>query len=282
MKTSSVYVIAVLSVVLCAAPQAFATDYAPWVQPGLGIRGTAHDLSRAGAVEAGRAELYGSNDVATAYLPGGDLDRVCIWCHAPHNTYRPDGSDVRYGGTVIYYPLWNHKVTSSVYTTYSNGTDDPLESDANEAPINHQFSADLGQPGSVSKLCLSCHDGSIGVNAYGFIPGGSLLGGFRNGEAEKYIQDKYRVGYRGLLDNHHPVGFDYEEVVRLDEDIAHPDTIISGSKTIRDVLWNGRVECPTCHDVHNNQCEGEKFLWRSDARSNFCTTCHLKDLPPRR
>ena len=54
-----------------------------------------------------------------------------------------------------------------------------------------------------------------------------------------------------------------------------------GSVTISDLLWNGNMECTTCHDVHNTKNTGEKFLWKSDAQSAFCLTCHLKSETPK-
>ena len=46
--------------------------------------------------------------------------------------------------------------------------------------------------------------------------------------------------------------------------------------TIGDLLWNGRMECSTCHDVHNTKNEGIKFTLVKDTQSNFCFTCHMK------
>jgi len=46
--------------------------------------------------------------------------------------------------------------------------------------------------------------------------------------------------------------------------------------TIGDLLWSGRIECSSCHDVHNTKNEGRKFTWIEDSGSNLCFTCHKK------
>ena len=49
-------------------------------------------------------------------------------------------------------PLWNHKVTTATYTLYSSPT----------------LKATLSQPTHYgSKLCLSCHDGTVALDSFG-------------------------------------------------------------------------------------------------------------------
>ncbi|HEY3349170.1 MAG TPA: cytochrome c3 family protein [Thermoanaerobaculia bacterium] len=40
------------------------------------------------------------------------------------------------------------------------------------------------------------------------------------------------------------------------------------------------MECGTCHSVHNKGNTGESLLWRSDAQSRLCLTCHDKGTNP--
>ena len=44
-----------------------------------------------------------------------DLNRICVWCHAPHHTLKP----LEMAGDVDYLPLWNHRTTTMVYQTYT-------------------------------------------------------------------------------------------------------------------------------------------------------------------
>ncbi|MEW6117896.1 MAG: cytochrome c3 family protein [Nitrospirota bacterium] len=221
--------------------------------PGSGIKGTFHDLSKTGAT----AVAYGD----TAEQAG--LDRICVYCHAPHHTAKL--TDSATSGGVQYLPLWNHGVTTQTYTTYTNGPDDPADG-------NHLSAAEAmaGQPGSVSKLCLSCHDGTVATNQYGFYSSPS------KGAGDKFISaGRALIGGGGDLTNHHPVGFDYAMVKATDDEIADT-TATLGSYTIGDLLWAGKMECTTCHDVHNTKNTGNKFLWIEDTNSQFCMACHLK------
>lgn len=230
--------------------------------PGSGITGTAHDL-RPGQPAA----AYNPNDVDNKYGETGDLNRICVWCHAPHHTLKP----AEYAGEIDYLPLWNHTTTSLDFQPYTNGAEEPDDP-------NHAASSELlaNQPGSVSKLCLSCHDGSVAVNEYGFVPGDPKSSGVRKGDAPTTIIAQYRIGEAGNLTNHHPIGFNYQDVATVDDEIASP-TATMGEYEIGELLWQGKMECTTCHDVHNTKNDGEKFLWISDENSAFCLVCHLKD-----
>jgi hypothetical protein len=219
---------------------------------GNGIIGTPHDLSR--NTNPTLAAKYGSDD---------HLDRICIFCHAPHHTLK-----VADAAGINYLPLWNHGVTSVTYITYGNGTDDPSDE-------NHDSYAEenAGQPGSVSRLCLSCHDGTVAVNEYGFDPGRLPS----RGAASHSIQGSFAIGAGGNLWNHHPIGFDYNAAEATDDELADSNTQFGDTGvTIQDLLYAGKMECVTCHDVHNTKNEGETFLWVSDYNSRFCCTCHLK------
>lgn len=241
---------------------------------GAGIVGSKHDLS----IATGIGNLYGQTDA---------LDRICIYCHAPHHALQEaDAAGIKY------LPLWNHGVTTLFYNTY--------QSDFGEGPAasgnagvgvasndgqyldRHLFNGaqTIGEPGSVSRLCLSCHDGSVAVNEYGFAPGRAES----RGGATHFIADQFKIGGGGNLVNHHPIGFSYLDVVTVDDEIADPDTPVSAGDegvktqtTIRSLLYAGEMmECVTCHDVHNTKNTGETFLWTSDRNSGFCLTCHIK------
>ncbi|HYA87953.1 MAG TPA: cytochrome c3 family protein [Nitrospirota bacterium] len=226
------------------------------LSPGSGIKGTAHDMSSSGLGAA-----YG-NDV-------GGLDRICIYCHTPHHA----NSNI-----TDYSPLWNHNysmVTS--YQTYTNTT-------TGDVPglVGMQLNAVLGQPGSVSKLCLGCHDGSVAVAAYGnFVS----VNPTSHGNSGANLQNTpYQIGAYGApgalgnLQNHHPIGFNYKWVATLDDEIAMPDNALPNGTgmLISDVLWGGNMECSSCHDVHNTRNTGSKFTWVEDTQSALCLTCHIK------
>jgi predicted CXXCH cytochrome family protein len=165
--------------------------------------------------------------------------QICVVCHTPHN------ADVSVNDA----PLWNHQLTVATFTPYSSAS----------------LNATVGQPDASSKLCLSCHDGTVAVDNFGgvttgthFITGGSLIG-------------------TDLLDDH-PVSFTYDAALALaDGGLADPTTANSGlGGTINDdMLIGGKVQCASCHDVHNASGIA-MLLIKSNAQSDLCLTCHTK------
>lgn len=84
---------------------------------------------------------------------------VCVFCHSPHGT-----SSVVVGMV----PLWNRLTSpNTIYTLYS-------------APNFEESGFDCGVPGcrpkGISLACLSCHDGTIAIDALVNAPGS---GGYR-------------------------------------------------------------------------------------------------------
>jgi len=166
---------------------------------------------------------------------------ICVVCHAPHNT----------NTSVTDAPLWNHEVTATNFTVYSSGT----------------FDGTIGQPDGASKLCLSCHDGTVALDNFGGTTNGSqFIGGGKNLGTD--------------LSNDHPVSFTYDAALAsADGEIYNPTTQNSGlGGTIdQDLLISGKMQCSSCHDVHNTQAvNGTKLLVINNAGSALCLTCHSK------
>ncbi|RMF07893.1 MAG: cytochrome C [Candidatus Neomarinimicrobiota bacterium] len=166
---------------------------------------------------------------------------ICVVCHTPHNA----------DNTVNGAPLWNHQVTSSNFTTYSSAT----------------FDATSGQPDGASKLCLSCHDGTVALDNFGGKTNGTnYVGGSKNFGTD--------------LTNDHPISFTYDDALAsTDGELNAPSTTNSGlGGTIADdLLIGGKMECASCHDVHNTVAvNGTKLLVKSNANSALCLTCHAK------
>jgi len=197
------------------------------------------------AQSAMSATITGSaHDFTTKAWSGG---KICIACHTPHN------SDT----TVTDAPLWNHKNSTQTYTLYSSPT----------------MSATLGQPGGNSKLCLSCHDGTVAVDSFGGATGTTLISAANN------------LG--NTLKNDHPIGFVYNTALATtDASLFDPSvktvTIGSGAQsktgTVASVmLFSGKMECDSCHDVHNTFTVGTSGLVKvSAAGSAICLACHNK------
>lgn len=261
--------IVAMGLFLSSSAMAFDGTYVP----GDGIIGTVHDL--------------GTNHDGLAYeaTPDDSLNRVCIFCHAPHNTMRLSpanggpgvGSGPQADDAFDYLPLWNHELTDNAesYTMYQNGPGAPTIGSKASQAIQNTMTV-----GGVSLLCLSCHDGSVAVNSYGNTsqPTASQSGGGAT------IGEQYTIGKDNYLGNHHPIGFNYDDVAAGDTEIREADTATMGTAgTVRDHLLgagNTQMECATCHSVHNKGNTGESLLWRSDVNSNLCLTCHDKGEDP--
>lgn len=233
--------------------------------PGTGIVGTSHDLTSA----TGRGALY---NAGTAADP--TLDRLCIYCHTPHHSATATDAT---NNKLDYYPLWNHDVTQqAAYTLYTNTNDGTIPNN-----IQHQLNAVLVQPGSVSRLCLSCHDGSVAVSSYGnFDSGANPTKHTGNVMITATAGGAFGIGVNGNLSNHHPIGFDYTAVSLADDEIRDPSSTLLGNNpynmSISDLLWGGKMECSSCHDVHNTKNTGDKFTWVQDTNSSLCFSCHKK------
>jgi predicted CXXCH cytochrome family protein len=174
---------------------------------------------------------------ATGWNAAGD--QICQPCHTPHNA-----------GTTK--PLWNHAESAvASYTVYTN---------------TNSLNATVGQPSGSTKLCLSCHDGTVALDNFG--------GG--NPTATTMISGIYNLGSN--LSNDHPVSFTYDAALATaDGGLKNPATENSGlgGTIAADMLKGGNLECSSCHDVHNSASIA-KLLVKSNTGSGLCITCHTK------
>ncbi len=178
------------------------------------------------------AGITGSpHDFSAKAWSGGE---ICVACHTPH---RPDTS---LPGS----PLWNHEVSLASYQLYSSAS-------LNQTP---------GQPGVYSKMCLSCHDGTVAISSFGqytgteFVTGAALVG--------------------TDLSNDHPIGISMYHSAGLscgNCHSLHPFGFVSVLP-----FFDGKVECATCHDVHNQRVADAKMLRKSRSGSAICQHCHAK------
>lgn len=185
---------------------------------------------------AANAQIAGSvHDFSNeAWNPNGEL---CQACHTPHNA----GPSVA-GMNGL---LWNHELTSSSFQMYTS--------------ITLDGSIDA-QPGSTSLLCLSCHDGTVGLGDFGGISGTPVMAG----------PNLVGTDLRG----DHPISIVYDPVA---EPNLHPTSnLLGGAQTILSVLEGGKLECSGCHDVHNSPSEvfGPYLLRDTQVGSQLCLDCH--------
>ena len=189
-----------------------------------------------------RGSILGSAHDLSGLHPG---QRICVYCHTPH------GADT----SVIDAPLWNHRVTNRTFQLYDSPTLD----------------ATIDQPKGSSRLCLSCHDGSVAVDSFGG-RSGSI---FMNAPLAVAADTEQ-------LSNDHPISFVYDNALAVrDGELFPPSSTPSslGGTIAQDLLQHGRLECSSCHDVHNGpgaSAVNDHLLVVTQVQSRLCLICHDK------
>lgn len=181
---------------------------------------------------------------------------VCIFCHSSHS-----------GAVAEKTPLWNRSLTSVVYTPYTSSTMDAV----------------TGQPTGHSKLCLSCHDGTIALGSVNTLKKHrkqiALVGAGVRGEIPGNLLDRNSRSNLGTdLSNDHPVSFVFDALlVGKDKELLLPGRaetvhLYSGANP----MVSDNVQCTSCHDPHEDVIG--KFLKKDvmGQKDNLCLTCHLK------
>ncbi len=237
-----------------------------WAQtaPGGGLLGSAHDFTL----------VHGTTTPRTA---GGVPVGLCTYCHTPHKAAQ----------TLL---LWNHTLSQNTFfwsdaTTTMGGTLLPTISTAWSGP---------------TKLCLSCHDGSVAVadllwfNAQAW-QGANALSTFTLSRVPAF----QTATTSGDLAGNHPVAFPYPyngspnsyngvttgNRVILTEYVDDPTA--SGIRLFNDVglavsagpvSGHTGMECSTCHDPHNGPTVQDLYLIRGKLGGSdthyICLMCH--------
>jgi len=174
---------------------------------------------------------------------------VCVYCHTPHDANTAVGMTL----------LWNRTFgdAAATYTPYTSATSTVAGSTTMS---------------SVTKVCLSCHDGSVAVFTMGNAPnyGGSIsemTGVSGNVSIAGMISGNPRL--TADMSNDHPISFDYATAVSY-----NPAGEYQATLPVTLPLVGGNMECSTCHDVHGSVAN-TAFLRIDNDRSALCLTCHL-------
>ncbi|MCC7147064.1 MAG: hypothetical protein IT443_11520 [Phycisphaeraceae bacterium] len=186
--------------------------------------------------QAGGSSVVNSKHNLSATGPGavkvaGAAD-VCKFCHTPHAA-NPIA------------PLWNRDDPGTYYQTYESST----------------LKATVGQPTGSSRLCLSCHDGTIALTqTYNGrnLPGGTV-----------FISAHDR-GYLGTdLSDDHPISFVYDTgLTSKNTQLRSPASLPRQLPLDRE----GQLQCTTCHDPHDDSLG--QFLRMDNTESRMCVACH--------
>lgn len=193
--------------------------------------------------------------------------QICVFCHTPHNANMKAVA-----------PLWNRELSSLTYTTYTSASMDAV----------------TNQPGGASKLCLSCHDGTLAIGTVGVLnnnitsPATIMMNGTNMGAipagAGELTGNTRDLGID--LSNDHPISFTYDATLAIYDGELRSPPVIAGSVPIVDnriarvvpmplfPLDNNQMQCNTCHDPHT---------WESDpAKGNhkFLRGNRLQQIQP--
>jgi predicted CXXCH cytochrome family protein len=172
-------------------------------------------------------------------------NRGCGVCHTIHQAVH-----------IVSAPLWNHETTVVAgYTLYDSPTFDG--------------NSTITDPGASSRLCLSCHDGTVALENFSGITSGT-----------NFIDPSSRIGgpAGNDLSTDHPISFDYTDALATSDGGLYPPTTTNsglGSTIDADMLYNSKMECASCHDVHNRFGVAH-LLKMSNVNSELCLTCHNK------
>lgn len=233
------------------------------------IVGTNHNLSSTGA----------------GHVKAQTFTQICFYCHVPHQmkettdpavTTAPSGQ----------YPLWNHYLSSKgSYGVYSSPSFDPLGTD-----IADLGGAVAGSAG-ISNLCLSCHDGTVGINTLykgqfaptgRFSPAMNCEGVLTGNNVPCLMPSDAQIGSDTLgLRDEHPLNFTYDATL-AGKSVSLVVPIVSNGRTGLNSssgkflpLFADKMQCATCHNVHSN-ANGRPFLRASTTGSEICLACHGK------
>lgn len=165
-------------------------------------------------------------------------EEVCVFCHVPHHARR----DIPY--------LWNRADSTVNYIPYQSST----------------LHATVGQPTGASKLCLSCHDGTVALGALLNRPMEVPFAG-----GERFMPPgRARLGTD--LSDDHPVSFVYDSALAASNtQLAAPLQLPAEIRLDR----NRELQCTACHEPHDDS--NGKFLVMGDRHSALCTACHRNE-----
>jgi cytochrome c553 len=243
-----------------------------------------------GAAARGDGVVGGPHDMTT-YGYVDNQARVCAFCHTPHHAAQTGGE---------YLPLWSRAEDTKPFNVAYNS------STINASALQEATTDKAIGP---TRLCMSCHDGTIAPDQhYGASAGATAL----TGDNFSLVGNGAGVGSGAAgLTNDHPVGFDYVAVAIGPETGIAPDlaTLQAAANDPNADAWirnpnarfldntqqlkisdrlyvaaNGSayMTCATCHDVHNKKnvypgVEPINYLVLApQAGSKLCLSCHIK------
>jgi predicted CXXCH cytochrome family protein len=194
--------------------------YAKWT-----VVGSPHDLSVSGSGGA-------HGKIVT------DEERICVFCHAPHNATPATA-------------LWSRDLPTAQYIPYDSST--------------LQARPKPDRPTGSSRLCLSCHDGTIALNKYaGSKAGGSPV--YMPTDPNPTMNPNLTTD----LSDDHPISFPYSADLVSKSQMNNPAALPPEVKLDSD----GMLQCASCHDPHSNEFGNFLVIDNKLPGSPLCVACH--------
>jgi predicted CXXCH cytochrome family protein len=183
--------------------------------------------------------------------------QVCVVCHTPHHA---PSSPL----------LWNHKLSANSFS-WSDWTQ---TSGGTKLPTN------IKTWSGSTKLCLSCHDGSVAIGAI-YEPDTTFDSSTVDGKDQTATST-------GDLKGNHPVSVPYpysgvkntyNGITTGDEAlksgwVATPTTVKLYTDASVGGTSNHGIECASCHDPHGTAIK--EYLRVTPTGSALCLSCHDK------
>ena len=167
---------------------------------------------------------------------------ICKFCHIPHTAV---------AGT----PMWGHELSRiAQYATPQ------VASRQEPAP----------QPDGSSRLCLSCHDGTVALGELAGRHRRIDVGGVRLGKT-----------FGSDLTGSHPVSFSVasianDSVPRTSDMGVRPLALIEADRDVR-LDRDGKMQCTTCHDPHVDRYYRPGIVPHFSVKptiTEICLVCH--------
>jgi nitrate reductase cytochrome c-type subunit len=203
----------------------------------LSVINSPHNLSASG----GRGTSSGKPGVVFT-----EEQQICVFCHVPHHAK---------SGT----PLWSRELppVSTGYDPYNK---------------SKTMNATPGQPTGSSRLCLSCHDGTIALSKY---VGSGIVG---NTLMPFDDEREFNANLSKDLQDDHPISFAYTDALAVKSGLVSPG-LLPGAVMLEEGY---NLECTACHDPHDNQYgkflvlnNGDPSKPNHELGAPLCEACHI-------
>ena len=182
-----------------------------------------------------------------------DYGEACVYCHTSHGG---DESDL----------LWNRSVPTGPYRMYESDTMDMITDP---------------QPTELSLFCLSCHDGTQGLDEIINVPTTSPMISSIGEPIETCATDCHTGGspdgglnwenvwFEDDLRKQHPISILYDP----SRDPNFNSVAAVEAAGVR--LYDGKIQCASCHSPHSQQFP--PFLRINNAGGSMCFACHTNN-----